>query len=276
MASPLPKNVTTLHKPASSIVMVTPEMATRWLERNKANRPLRLHKVDQYARDMQGGKWELTGTIEFDTNGDLIQGQHRLSAVVKSGCTVGMFVLRGISPDAQRVMDSGIARTAADNLHMDKGIKNAVAVASIARQRVSAELNCATKAVSNSEIAEYVERHPDISFAASIAVKYSRGCDIAPTTVGLAAWMIADVHGWAVAEEFFYTAAEKVGLKRHDPVMAMAKFFAEARRSRKQYPLDIQLSVIIRAFNCRRAGKAMQFMRTEVNGNAVPIPPVAH
>ncbi len=275
MAAPMPKsNVTELQqKPASSVVMVSPEMAARWLKRNEANRVLRPHKVDQYARDMTSGRWELTGAIEFDIAGNLIQGQHRLNAVVKSGCTVAMFVLRGISPNAQRVMDSGIGRTAADNLHMDKGVKNAVAVASIARQRISSTLG--TTAVSNSEIEDYVASNPEIAFAASLAVKYAKGCDIAPTTVGLAAWLIADVHGWSVAEDFFYVAAEKVGLVRHDPVMAMSKFFAEARRNRTQYPLSIQLSVIIRAFNYRRSGRTVQFLRAEVNGSAVPVPAVA-
>jgi hypothetical protein len=274
-AAPLPSNVAKLHqKPSASIVMVTPEIARRWLERNKSNRNIRTDKVAQYARDMKAGNWELTGTIEFDTDSNLIQGQHRCTAVIESGCTVAMWVLRGVAPSAQRVMDSGVPRHAADNLHMTRGTKNAVAVASIARQRLVDAFGYRGRAISNSEIEQYVDDHPEIELAASIACKYARGCDIAPTTVGLAAWLIADRHGWEVADEFFYTAVEKVGLRHHDPVNAMAKFFAEGRRLRKQYPLNVQMSVIIRAFNYRRAGRPIQFLRAEANGAPVPIPPV--
>lgn len=261
-------------KPSASIVMLTPEIAARWLTRNKTNRPVRQQKVNQYARDMANGNWELTGTIEFDTDGYLIQGQHRTFAVIKSGCTIAVWVLRGVSPSAQRVMDSGITRKVSDNLHMTRGTKNANTVVSIARQRLSDVTGCNARAISNSEIEQYVDDHPEIDLAAQIACKYARGCDIAPTTVGLAAWLIADRHGWAVAEEFFYTAVEKVGLRHHDPVNAMAKFFAENRRLRKQFPTDIQLSVIIRAFNFRRTGKPLQYFRAEVSGKAVPIPAV--
>jgi hypothetical protein len=275
MASPQPNNnVTSLQqRPGSSFVMVTPEMAERWLKRNKSNRVLRPAAIDQYARDMAAGKWELTGTIEFDTSGNLIQGQHRLNAVIKSGVTVTMCVLRGISQSAQRVMDSGVKRQAADNLYMVHGTKNATTVVAIARQKIASEF--AVRSVSNSEIEDYVNEHPEISIAAGIAMKYYRGCDISPTVTGLAAWTIADTHGWDAAEQFFYTASEKVGLQRHDPVIAMTKFFSEAVRNRKRYPVETQLSVIIRAFNYRRAGKTCQFLRAEVNGTAVPIPAVS-
>lgn len=267
-------NVTPIQKPSSSVVMVTPEMAERWLTHNQSNRHLRRAVVDKYARDMAQGNWELTGSIEFDPSGNLLQGQHRLHAIVKSGCTIPMFVFRGIAPRAQRVMDTPAIRKASDHLHMAKGVKNATTVTSIARQRLSSTLG--TTAVSTSELEQYVDQNPEITVAASIGVKYSRSIDVAPTSVGLAAWRIADVHGWDAAEEFFYTAAEQVGLTPQDPIRAMTKFFAEARRSRKQHPLEVHLSVIIRAFNYRRAGRRVTFLRAESsNGGAVPIPAVA-
>lgn len=275
-AQPLPSNVAKLHqKPSATVVMVTPEIAQRWLDRNHSNRPLRRDAVDQYARDMSAGKWELTGTIEFDTDGNLIQGQHRCHAVVKSGSTVAMWVLRGIAPSAQRVMDTGRRRKASDNLHMTRGTKNANAVEAIARRRISETIGCGKYAISSSEIEQYVDDHPEIELAASVAVKYARGCDITPTAVGVAAWMIADTHGWDVADQFFYTAVEKVGLTHNDPVNAMTKFFAEARRLHKNFPLEVQLSVIIRAFNHRRAGKPVRYFKGEIEGVAIPIPAVS-
>ncbi len=275
MSLPLPKNVTALQKPTAAVVHITPEMAERWLGRNEVNRNIRNKKIDVYARDMASGNWQLTGeAIKFDHAGKLIDGQHRCAAIIKSGCTIPMFVVRNLSPDAQPVMDSGSARLASDNLSMS-GYKNAVAVASVARRMMAFVEKRDPKQITNSEVYAFVDEHPEIAFAARIGTKFGTPCDIAPGYLGVAAWLIAEFHGWEVAESFFYTAAEKIGLTRHDPITAMTKFFAEARRDRKQVPMEIQLSVILRAFNLRLRGKTIQFLRPEVNGIPVPIPSVA-
>ena len=50
--------------------------------------------------EMQDGKWRLNGkTICFDSTGRLLNGQHRLSAVVRSGVTLTTVVVRGLDPD---------------------------------------------------------------------------------------------------------------------------------------------------------------------------------
>lgn len=55
------------------------------------------HKiVDRYAADMRCGNWMLSpNPISFDENGDLIDGQHRLEAVRRSGKPVPMQVSTG-------------------------------------------------------------------------------------------------------------------------------------------------------------------------------------
>lgn len=277
MSAALPDNVTELpqQKPAASVVMVTPEMAARWLERNEVNRHIRNPKVAQYARDMAAGAWQLTGeAIKFDQSGRMVDGQHRCSAIVQSGATVPMFVVRGIGSAAQSVMDTGSSRTAADNLSM-LGHKHAVSIASIARRHMAHVGGLDHKTITNSEVYAYVDANPEIAIAASISVRYARHCDMPPSTAGVAAWLIANVHGWDTAEGFFYAAAEKVGLTPQDPILAMGRFFSECRRAKRHPSLDMQLSVIIRAFNYRRGGKRVQFLRSEVNGTPVPVPAVA-
>ncbi|PIJ36758.1 hypothetical protein BMW24_003590 [Mycobacterium heckeshornense] len=266
-------NVTEIgQRPAASIVYVTPEMAERWLGHNKVNRNLRNRRVDQFARDMRSGRWQLTGeAIKFGKSGNLIDGQHRLWAVIESGCTVPMFVVRGVQDEVQGVLDSGSARTAADNLGMT-GHKNANLVASIARRRISLS---SFNNVTNAEVYDFVEEHPEIAQAATIACRYAKRCDIIPSTVGLAAWRIADVHDWFVADDFFCAAAEKVGLTPGDPVLAMTAFFGEQRRNRRHLSLEAQLSAIIRAFNYRYQGKSLRLIRIASSaGGVIPVPEV--
>ena len=39
------------------VVLVTPELANRWLEKNTNNRKLKKHVVETYVNDMKNGKW---------------------------------------------------------------------------------------------------------------------------------------------------------------------------------------------------------------------------
>jgi hypothetical protein len=76
------------------IMIVTPELAERWLGKNaKHNRTIGQRHVEGMASDMREGNWRLTHQgICFDSEGRLIDGQHRLSAVVLSGAHVKMLV----------------------------------------------------------------------------------------------------------------------------------------------------------------------------------------
>lgn len=74
-------------------VKVTPEMADELLALNdEKNRRLSRHTVEKYAEDMSSGRWGRTNTnpigVMVDDNGrivSLLDGQHRLAAVVMSG-----------------------------------------------------------------------------------------------------------------------------------------------------------------------------------------------
>jgi hypothetical protein len=99
----------------SSVVTVTPEIAARWLERNhKENRPISWKRVQAFANDMTTGNWKLTHqAVAFDGAGNLTDGQHRLQAVVTSGKSVQMFVVRNEKGDFHDPIDRGQPRSIA-------------------------------------------------------------------------------------------------------------------------------------------------------------------
>ena len=70
----------------TKMVLITPEIAKELLKLNVSNRPLNQVTVDWYARQMINGQWTISGqTISISDKNTLIDGQHRLAAVVKSG-----------------------------------------------------------------------------------------------------------------------------------------------------------------------------------------------
>ena len=73
----------------SQVEMISPKLAQQMLAANTQNRPLRDAATDLMAKDMAEGRWHLNGeSIIFSSDGVLTDGQHRLTAVVRSGVTV--------------------------------------------------------------------------------------------------------------------------------------------------------------------------------------------
>jgi hypothetical protein len=74
--------------------------AALYMSNNARHRPIKEKKVAEYMAEMRDGKWRLNGkTICFDWNGRLLNGQHRLSAVIRSGVSLTTVVVRGLDPD---------------------------------------------------------------------------------------------------------------------------------------------------------------------------------
>lgn len=73
-------------------VTVTPEMAERWLADNPHNRPIRKERVEELCEKIRSGKWRPSPPIEVFDTGRLWNGQHRLTAIVQTGCAVELLV----------------------------------------------------------------------------------------------------------------------------------------------------------------------------------------
>lgn len=99
-------------------VLVTPAIAAEWLTRNRGNRNVTGPRVDLFVRLIEEGKFFLTHQgVAFYEDGDLADGQTRLTAIVKAGVAVWMFVTHGLPRTAIHAIDGGRPRTVRDVLH---------------------------------------------------------------------------------------------------------------------------------------------------------------
>lgn len=174
--------------------IITPEQAQAILdETNDINRRIRPPHVASLARDMANSDWHEAGDpIRFDSNGRLIDGQHRLSAVVLSGKTQRFLVMRGFAPVVQTVLDSGIGRTAGDALTF-AGIANRYNIAAVARLAIhrdegyyaSTRDGRSRRRISHAEILQWFDSHPDVAEFAADAILTGRSIGARPS----AAWV---------------------------------------------------------------------------------------
>lgn len=118
-------------------ILVTPELACEWLEKfNTDNyRKIVPNVIRRYMHDMKHGRWtENSATIAFATDGSLVDGQHRLTAIAKSGMSIWLNVLTGLAPEARgdHNQDRGKPRDIAAFM-TNTGVKNASSVAATIR-----------------------------------------------------------------------------------------------------------------------------------------------
>lgn len=254
-------------------VTITPEMAEAMLAHNAGNRNVRSGQVDMYAREMANGRWRLTGDgPRFDEAGALIDGQHRLLAIVKAGVPVDMFVFRGISNEARPAIDTGIARTAADFLRWS-GEHDTMILAAAVRLAITMEKYDGKKTktkIPTQDIYEWLTVHPEIRPAVNVARKCVN-IGLTPSVMVYCFYQLAKIDE-GKALDFYYTMADREGLYRGDPRHTLTRRMDQARRSKERFSSAVQVSMLYRAWNAWRKQEQLQFIRITSNGAEVEIP----
>jgi len=170
-------------------VLMTPKAAAEALatveyigpnERRSTVRSLSPNRVAKYCKDMRAGHWRVTGDpIRFDSSGRLIDGQHRLKAVIDAGVPVEMTVAWNVPDAAVGAIDIGSARTAGQILGAE-GIDLANQAAAVARwdfwyesQRRGNSKHHSGQQPTVDEIRQYLVQHQDLIPSIRIGHKFN-------------------------------------------------------------------------------------------------------
>jgi hypothetical protein len=104
-----------------SIVLITTDKAQEMLQKNSINRRLRPGTVKKYSLIMESGNWLLTPeAICFDADGVLLNGQHRLHAIVSSNTAQECVIWRNVPSEVFSVIDRGQTRSFSDAYGTEK------------------------------------------------------------------------------------------------------------------------------------------------------------
>lgn len=104
----------------TEFVLVTPQDATRLLDRNEGNRRLRPGVVERYTATIAAGNWMLSPQpIIIADTGRILDGQHRLVAVERLGVSVPFTIISNVPESVFPVLDRGATRSSADALGID-------------------------------------------------------------------------------------------------------------------------------------------------------------
>jgi hypothetical protein len=268
----------------AEIMLITPEMANKFLKRNVKNRNLNINHVKKLAQEMKSGRWVLNGVpIQFNDKGDLINGQHRLNAIIVANMVIELLVITGVSdPRAFDTIDQNSLVRGAHTILQLKGIPNATRMVSIAKKLMLWDQTedksnfpiLAGKSQSTVEVANYFEENEgDITFIYDLM----RDAKILTVCKAYSAVFAALIICFRNNEKDTLTFIEKfktgAGLHENSPILLLREklLHAPTKDSGRRWELEV-MAMIIKSFNDHAAGRSRRLLRWNLENEKFPIP----
>lgn len=235
-------------------LLVTPSVAEQLLGKNTKNRNLKASHVAYLAGQMTRGEWMYTGDpIRIDVTGRLIDGQHRLHAVIKADAQITFDVVRGLPPETQDVIDTGAKRSAADLLTLADH-PNATTLAAAARvlfayrdgRLVHAMSSVPpSRAPSHVQLRELVDSTPLLADGVRAAMRMAKTCRLPAGPAGAAWTVLAEMDAGRATE--FYDAVYR--LDGSAAVATLVRRVMADRAQKTRYEPATPLFYIFRSWN---------------------------
>lgn len=250
----------------SKVETVTPALAEAWLATMQHNRRLSSNTVERLAKMMKEGQWLFDGApLRFNTKGELVDGQHRLWALIEAKYTADFLVVRNVPDEAFLTMDTGKNRSFADMLSIETpglgDVNNVAATTQIAcrwdlgmrgRQLIAGRAGTLT----NSQLMTYYRQHSEHIINASKLARAGKLTGIPGRALDLLAHIALNLDAEDAAF-FFQRLHDGVGLEETSPILALRNT-AQAHRGGRGYhtdlPADVACALVIKAWNAYREG----------------------
>lgn len=251
-------------RPFAMVIEITPELAGDWLQRNEINRPLREVTVKKYAAIILNDRWQLNGdTIKFSPKGDLLDGQHRLTAIIVSGVTVPCFVAFNIDQDSFTTLDRPKKRSIADVLAL-MGEKNTGQFAAVlswywkysnGRTRVHGPEGWPEP----DDILVTLKENPGLrdSLNAVSSGKFKLLSGL--TALALTHYVLGSLDAEA-RDEFFGLLAVPAGLDEYHPIWKLRDRLIQDHLNRTKMAQHERIAIIFKAWNAWRTGRDIRVL----------------
>jgi hypothetical protein len=251
---------------------ITPVKAAEMLDANTTNRPLSRTVVRAFAEAMARGDWMVTHQgIALDVNGVLVDGQHRLAAIVEADLPVEMTVFTEVEEGTFDVLDTGKRRNAADVLAIE-GEKSSTMLAAMVRtvwlyeNRPDLNWSGGAAAVTNHQIVQTLDQHPRLRDFVAVGEQIAAATGMIKSAAGAASYLTSRVSRRADQEEWLDGIIDGAGLAKQDPRLQFRRvMFAMARKQAGQVlrrrDTREHVALYLKAYNAWRAGEPVTQLR---------------
>lgn len=246
-----------------AVTEITPEMAAELLELNQNNRPLSELHVKRIAAQIKAGKWQFNGdTIKIASSNDILDGQHRLWAVIEAKKPIKTVIVRNVDKEAFTTIDTiRKTRTAGDTLAtLGQEVYRTVAGSAYQwflrwQRGIVPVYRAPGNRIENSDIEEAFRDHPRMIEAVIKAKRVHRIGN--PAVIGAMYYVIHN-RDPDIADRMLeiLEEPEKGGLS--NPFFKLRAYFLSDKDRRKDPIMTIAL--IIKAANAAHSGKKLEIL----------------
>lgn len=250
--------------------MLGPKEARHLLRLNTSNRNIRKTAVDTMARDMRNGLWEMNGeSIKVSDDDRIIDGQHRLLAVVQADMLVPMLVVRGLPFKAQETVDLGTKRSLGDQLHL-AGAPSATLLAAMIRFAWFMDNYGRPKAfgisASHSELRAYLEANPTLRDSMSMAERARHSTINYVASVGGGLHFLMN-RKTGEADEFWDHLIEG-DVAKDDPIFVLRETLLRDLSMPHRMSTAHRAAITIKGWNAHRQGRKVTAISWRSSGPA--------
>jgi hypothetical protein len=249
----------------TEIRIISKELANQMLKRNGKNRSLNQKHVKFLSEEMINGNWLFDGQpIRFSDDGRLLDGQHRLNAVVDSDTSQEFLIVTGVKSEAFKVMDTGRSRSASDCFFIN-GVSYANDVSACSKFILSfnkgvnySKLN----KISNTDLLEFYEENKDILNFVKESVGLSKAFSSVMSRSNIASFLyLFSKKDVLMAETFFHKLCYGLDIDRRSPIYVLRKKLTEDKMAKARLSPQDKNALIIKAWNLFRLNKDCSFIR---------------
>lgn len=239
---------------------ITPKVAQRYLDSTVTNRAVTQMNVTKLASQMLNGEWVLTHQgIAFDEEGHLIDGRHRMLAIIESGVTVETMVTRGVPHEAFLAMDTGRPRGPADILSITTGVHNPTRVVATLKLVWCYENQRESKHWSGSNIAlacpppvliEMFAKHPSVSEWVKVGTSLRHDVPVNPSAASAVALLVAEKTGSdLLITDFIAGLKSGAALEIGDVRLLVRSYFFNKSLAKIRTTTREDMAVLIKSWN---------------------------
>lgn len=283
----------------TSITTITPDQATGYLDTVRDNRNISQKHVRNLSDSLQDNRWMVNGeSVKFATDDEgqsyLMDGQHRMLAIIKSGLPMTTVVIEGLDPLSFPSIDSGKRRSLSDVLsildyahpgvlaaglaiierYYDQGIgSGGASSASLANETAEALMNKRPDLTKSAALAARMTSTNTVSASITCAMHYIFA-HLPPKSaqVGLVGEAAAILEQEEAADTFFVKLGRGLALTEDCPIRRFREVMIRHKRSKTSCTRYYILAGVIKAWNHWRKGTQLKRFVHAVDGKASSFP----
>lgn len=231
--------------------LITPAQAQVMLKFNEHNRKKKPGKIARYAATMLRDEWQFNGESIKMNGKNLLDGQNRLEACIKSDTSFSVLVVRGLPLSVQKTIDTGCIRTGGDHFQMQgemyADLLSQTVMKYIGYLHGKAQYN---DGVTNVYLEKTLDDNPEMREIVNHYGKLNQ--KILPKSVAACCHYIFSLIDTQDADAFMAEVIDGLGLEMETPTLKLREKMIRDLTADRKIPIAVKYALVIKAWNFYR------------------------